>query len=277
MDFFFGTAGARETHFAGVVARDFFFLGSSAMAVALPKTARTCTAKKTPALWTGSLHGSMEQLFVYLTNLSSGIAYWIIFGILLLCGLGFPLPEDVPLIAAGYLVFDQTLLWVPTVAITLLGVIVGDSILFLLGRKMGMRLLNQRHIQTIFKPEKVRRTRAYFRKYGDKLVFFARFFAGFRAVAFFMAGAMRMRYTRFVLLDGLAACLSVPIWVALGYGLGHYFGDEISQILKSMKEVKLVVSGIALTAVAIFVIRTVIKVRKGRSEMASKPARKRRS
>ena len=43
----------------------------------------------------------MEKLFVYLTNLSSNAAYGIIFGILLACGVGFPLPEDVPLVEIG--------------------------------------------------------------------------------------------------------------------------------------------------------------------------------
>ena len=40
-----------------------------------------------------------------------------------------------------------------------------------------------------FKPEKIRRVRAYFRKYGDKLVFFARFVAGFRPVVFLYGGS----------------------------------------------------------------------------------------
>lgn len=208
----------------------------------------------------------MEKLFLYLTtnNLSAGISYWIIFGILVACGLGFPLPEDVPLIATGYLIWEGTMQWLPGITITMFGVLIGDTLLFFLGRKMGMRILEQERVQTLFKPEKIRRVRAYFRKYGEKLVFFARFVAGFRAVAFFMAGAMGMRYSRFLFLDGLAALLSVPVWIGVGWALGHYLGDEISQILKSMKEVKLVVTGIIVVACSVIAIRGYLKYRRAK-------------
>jgi membrane protein DedA with SNARE-associated domain len=145
----------------------------------------------------------VEKLFLYLTNLSSNVAYLIIFGILVACGLGFPLPEDVPLIATGYLVWDMTLEAFPAFLVTMLGVLIGDSILFFLGKNLGMKMLEKPRVQKLFRPEKIRRTKAYFRKYGEKIVFFARFVAGFRAVAFFMAGAMKMRYVRFILLDGI--------------------------------------------------------------------------
>lgn len=179
----------------------------------------------------------MEKLFEYLLEMSGVGAYAIVFGILVACGLGVPLPEDIPLIAAGYLVWDGTAEWLPMLAVTMAGVLLGDSILFFLGRKLGVRILEGR-AQTLFPPAKVRRTRAYFRKYGEKIVFFARFVAGLRAVVFFMAGALKMRYQRFLFLDGIAAALSVPIWIGLGYGMGNYFGDEIGEIIRNAKQFK---------------------------------------
>lgn len=206
----------------------------------------------------------MEKIFIYLTELSSGAAYFIVFGILIACGLGFPLPEDIPLIAAGYLVSDGTMRWVPAILITMAGVLIGDSILFFLGKKMGMKILENTRVQSIFKPEKIRRTKAYFRKYGDKIVFFARFVAGFRAPAFFMAGALKMNYRRFLLLDGLAALISVPLWIILGYAMGYYLGDEIASILKGMKEIKLAVTILIVTVITIFTIRGWLKYQKAR-------------
>lgn len=206
----------------------------------------------------------MEKLFLYLTNLSSNVAYLIIFGILVACGLGFPLPEDVPLIATGYLVWDMTLEAFPAFLVTMLGVLIGDSILFFLGKNLGMKMLEKPRVQKLFRPEKIRRTKAYFRKYGEKIVFFARFVAGFRAVAFFMAGAMKMRYVRFILLDGIAALISVPVWIAIGYGLGYYLGDQISTILSSMKNLKTAFTVIVLTIVAIVVVRNILNFRKAK-------------
>jgi len=203
----------------------------------------------------------MEKYFLYLTSLSSHFAYGITFGVLVACGLGFPLPEDIPLIATGYLIWEGTMEWVPSLIVTMSGVLIGDSILFWIGKNAGKSLLKSNRIQTLFKPERIRRTKAYFRKYGAKIIFFARFVAGFRAVAFFMAGAMKVKYHRFILLDGLAALLSVPLWILLGYGFGHWFGDELTKIFKSMKEVKMGVTLLIVLALLVFSVQIYRKYR----------------
>jgi len=211
----------------------------------------------------------MEKLFDYLIELSGGASYAIIFGILVACGLGFPLPEDIPLIAAGYLVWDGTMKWGTALAVTLAGVLIGDTILFYIGRQLGLRMLESGRL---VKKEKVRRTRAYFRKYGDKLIFFARFVAGFRAAAFFLAGAMKMKYRRFLFWDGLAALLSVPIWIVIGYGMGHYFGNEISGALKQLEGVKNVLSIVILIIVVGVAIRMYLQFRKAKQLKAASSA-----
>lgn len=217
----------------------------------------------------------MEKLFFYLTNLTSNIAYLIIFGILLACGLGFPLPEDIPLVATGYLIWDGTIELVPAVIITLTGVLIGDSMLYFFGHKLGLRILEPvGNRRPLFKPERVRRVRAYFRKYGGKIVFFARFVAGLRAVAFFMAGAMNLRFSRFLLLDTLAAIISVPLWILLGYGLGYYWGDSISEVLRTVKDFKHILNGVVLVVLAVVIVRFLLRYRQTRLE---KPARKGRA
>lgn len=208
-----------------------------------------------------------DKLFFYLTNLSSNLAYVIIFGILVACGLGFPLPEDIPLIAAGYLVWEGTMEWTGALGITMAGVLIGDTFLFYLGRRLGLKILDSKKT-VLFKREKIRRARAYFRKYGEKIVFFARFVAGFRAVVFFMAGAMKMKYSRFILLDAVAALLSVPIWIGIGYFLGYKAGDQIASVLQSAKQFKNALTiGIAVVTL-IIVVRMLIKYMKAKKTPA---------
>ena len=111
----------------------------------------------------------MERLFIYLTDLSSGASYAIVFGILVACGLGFTLPEDIPLVASGYLVWDGTMNWGPALAVTLLGVGIGDSILFFIGRKLGMRILEPgANKRSVFPPERIRRTRSVFSAFRSR-------------------------------------------------------------------------------------------------------------
>jgi len=90
-------------------------------------------------------------------------------------------------------VWDGTIHIIPAIIVTLAGVLIGDTLLFYFGRKLGLMIVDPRAgDRSLFKPARVRRTRAYFRKFGSRIVFFARFVAGIRAVAFFMAGATGM-------------------------------------------------------------------------------------
>lgn len=192
------------------------------------------------------------------------MAHLLIFSILVACGLGFPLPEDIPLIAAGYLVWDGTITLLPTLLVTIGGVAIGDTILFFLGAKLGVKFLKNPWVARIYSEAKVKRTRAYFRKYGDKIIFIGRFFAGLRAVVFFMAGSMHVKYRRFIFLDLLAALISVPIWIGIGFGLGKLFGDEIDKILKGMKEVKTGFSILLAIVALVIVVKMVSRYRQAK-------------
>ncbi|MBI1861357.1 MAG: DedA family protein [Deltaproteobacteria bacterium] len=207
----------------------------------------------------------MDRLFYYLTGLSSNGAYVVIFAVLFACGLGFPLPEDIPLVATGYLIWDGTLDWTLGGLVTIAGVLIGDCLLFFFGSRVGLKILKSKQPLGFLKPAKVRRVRAYFRKYGEKIVFFARFIAGFRAVAFFMAGAMHMRFRKFILFDTVAALISVPIWIGIGYLLGHYFGEEIADVLGKVKQFKNIFTAVTFTVVAIVVMRIVMRYRQSRN------------
>ncbi len=73
-----------------------------------------------------TLDAIMETLFYFLTDLSSMGAYTVVFTMLIACGLGLPLPEDIPLVASGYLIWDQTFSPIPTLLVTMIGVLLFD-------------------------------------------------------------------------------------------------------------------------------------------------------
>jgi hypothetical protein len=57
------------------------------------------------------------------------------------------------------------------------------------------------------------------------VVVIARYLPGLRAPTFFTAGHSRLPFWEFALFDGVAALISAPLWVCLGF----YFGDDIEQ------------------------------------------------
>ena len=172
----------------------------------------------------------MEQFLLEVLGSATGPAsYLLVFGVLLACGLGFPLPEDVALITGGYLAHlghaDVTLMCLVGFG----GIIAGDSIVFFLGRASRLARgsrpggLLARHLT----PERIAKVEAQFERRGSSMVMIARFLPGVRAATFFVAGGAQMPYGRFIFYDGLAALLSAPLFVVAG----HAFGDQIGVVV----------------------------------------------
>ncbi len=67
----------------------------------------------------------------------------------------------------------------------------------------------------------------YFARYGQGLVFAARFLPGLRVVTYFSAGASSMGPWRFLLFDAIAACVSAPIWIFTGRRLGRHLQQAL--------------------------------------------------
>lgn len=169
----------------------------------------------------------MDWLLAHLSSLSASSVYFTLGGILLLCGLGLPIPEDISLICAGYLA-HLGIVDVHTVfALCFAAVLIGDGLAFGMGRWCGQAMLRWGRTQRHFSPRKQRRVRAYFRKFGSKVIFIARFLPGVRFSIFFSAGMLRVKPTVFFVYDTLAAVVSVPALVYLAY----YFGEHIDHVI----------------------------------------------
>lgn len=171
----------------------------------------------------------MKDYLIALLGSAAGLtAYGLVFVVLLAAGFGLPLPEDIPLVMGGVLVHrGQANLWV-MIVVGYLGIIVGDSIMFMLGRRFGSRVgAAPGFFARIVTPEKRAQVEGMFKKHGEKIVMLARFLPGVRTVTYFTAGSVGMRYSHFAIYDSIAALASAPIFVLLGY----YFGSDIESLL----------------------------------------------
>jgi membrane protein DedA with SNARE-associated domain len=170
----------------------------------------------------------MDQLIQNLLETSGGWqAYLLVFGILFLCGFGVPLPEDVSLIFGGYLVSQESAQLLPMMFVGYLGIIVGDTTIYLIGRRLGSRITQVWPFRLVLSEAKHARVEEYFHRYGQLTVMVARFLPGLRAMTYFTAGTARMKYWRFVTFDSIAALVSAPLFVYLG----DYFGDDIDRVI----------------------------------------------
>ena len=155
-----------------------------------------------------------------------------LFVILMLCGLGLPMPEDVALLAGGYLAHRGITRYPVTLVVALAGVIVGDNSLYFIGRGVGSNLLaylglkkSKRHGDG--SSNNLERLHAFMHRHGHLAIFYARFFAGFRALVYLSAGSLGVPPSRFFLYDLAGAAISVPVVVTLGY----VFGEQIEKVI----------------------------------------------
>jgi membrane protein DedA with SNARE-associated domain len=146
--------------------------------------------------------------------------YLGLFVVLLLCGLGLPIPEDVALLAGGYMVHRGVTRYPITLAVSLFGVVAGDNSLFFLGRRFGTGWVRYFGIGRPGRQVQIERIQAFMQRHGHRAIFYARFLAGLRALIYLSAGSFGVRPAVFLLYDLVGAIISVPIVVTLGYLFG---------------------------------------------------------
>jgi membrane protein DedA with SNARE-associated domain len=148
--------------------------------------------------------------------------YLAVFGVLLACGFGLPIPEDITLVAGGIISgLHYTNVHI-MFAVGMAGVLAGDSIVFMLGWFLGQKVFERPMVKKLITPERFRKVQEKFSRHGRWVIFAGRFMPGLRTPIFLTAGATRrVSFLQFIALDGLAAIISVPVWIYLGY-----FGAE---------------------------------------------------
>lgn len=175
--------------------------------------------------------------------------YVVLFGLLFACGLGLPLPEDIPLLVAGALCATGKMnLLIASIA-AWCGIIGGDIVLYHMGRKFGLEITRVPFVGKHVTKHRIERAEEFFERYGIWVVAIGRLFAGVRGAMVVAAGATRFNFWKFVITDGIAAIISGGLFVALGYWLGA----NMEHLIARVDEVKewLLTGAILLSVVAI--------------------------
>jgi membrane protein DedA with SNARE-associated domain len=176
--------------------------------------------------------------------------------ILLLCGVGLPLPEEVTLIASGLMVHQGKVEFLPITLVCAAAILAGDSLPYFLGRRIGPRALEHRWVSKLLHPERFAIVEEKFKRHGSLVVFFSRFLPGIRIPAYFTAGTLGMGYLRFLALDGLGVLISVPssIWLA------EQFGGQVES-MKEFENFHILLAFALVTVLSVGLFRMVIRRR----------------
>jgi membrane protein DedA with SNARE-associated domain len=178
--------------------------------------------------------------------------YIIVGAVIGLESLGIPLPGEIALVSAALLSSRHELAVSPVGvgAAAVIGAVIGDSIGYSIGRRFGMPLFDRlgRRFPKHFGHGHVLFAERLFERWGARAVFFGRFIALLRILAGPLAGALTMRYPRF-----LAANVSGAIcWAGGTTALIYFTGLAAERWLARFSWIALVVAVIGAICAAIF-------------------------
>ncbi|MBJ6760454.1 DedA family protein [Myxococcaceae bacterium JPH2] len=186
----------------------------------------------------------------------------LLYGALVLGGLGLPLPEDVVHLSAGVLAHRGVIALPVAYAVCIAGVLSGDTALFLLSRKLGPALYTNRYTCRLFPAERRARVEQLYARHGSRMVFFGRFMSVLRVPVFAMAAVEGMPLGHFLLWDALALCINCPALVTLGY-LGSSSIDRLARGVGNVEHF------VALVAVLLVLGLLVVRWHRARRASAS--------
>lgn len=145
-----------------------------------------------------------------------GIALLLVLG-----GLGLPVPEEAPIIAAAVLARLGQMQWPLALAACMSGVLLGDFVVYLLGFVYGEKVLSLRLTRKFLTKARESQIQGYFHRHGFKILILGRFAVGFRTAAYLTAGILKLPPVKLFLTDLLAASLSTSLMFGLGFVFAH--------------------------------------------------------
>jgi len=176
-------------------------------------------------------------------------SYLAIVLVLILTGSGLPIPEEVPIIAAGVLSSHQQLDPWLALAACLFGALAGDCLMYWIGYHFGRSVVREHRWWAHFvKPEREAQMEQMIERHGLKVLFLARFLVVIRSPVYLSAGILRLPFRRFLLIDLFCATAVIGTF----FGLSYRYGRHISQWIHRAEVLLTVVVMLALLGTAIY-------------------------
>ena len=162
---------------------------------------------------------------------------WVIqygyLGILILLFLGvfgLPIPDEIILAYAGYLVFKGDLEFAPTILSAFVGAMGGISLSYGLGHTAGMYLVERYGPRINLTAAKMARTHDWFERMGRWALMFGYFFPGIRHLTALIAGSSGLQYPIFAVYAYIGALFWTGTYILIGYLLGERWAQVSEQI-----------------------------------------------
>jgi len=177
-----------------------------------------------------------------LNNILGTLGYAAVFLFIAVESSGIPFPGETMLLTASAYAGAGHLQIPLVILAAIAGAITGNNCGYVLGRTGGRRLVRRYGHYVRLDERKLQSAQHYYRRHGDKTVFFGRFVAVLRAWSAFLAGLNHMHWRKFVIFDAAGAIVWSILWGVLAFE----FGRHLSSLERLVTDVG--IAGVAVVA-----------------------------
>lgn len=169
------------------------------------------------------------NIITFIENLFAEYGYYVLLIGLPLDAIALPIPPgNTTLTYTGYLAYKGILslgiAWLAAFA----GSVIGLSVTYHMGYKLGQPLIERYGKWLFLKPEHLEKSRKYYEKYGDKMLLIGCFIPGVRQILGYFSGIIRVPFAPFALFGYIGSAL----WVSAFIGIGYLFGDQWQAVMQ---------------------------------------------
>jgi membrane protein DedA with SNARE-associated domain len=147
---------------------------------------------------------------------------------------------------------------IPALLIAYSGILIGDLLAYLLGRKYGRMIVTHKRFHRIISPERLLKLEDMFNKKRTLLVMIGGHLVG---EIFIVAGVMRMPLSKFLAADAIASLFAIAIWT----GIGYIGGNSLEVIKEDISRVEHIGILFAIIVISIYLLFRYFKSRSDRT------------
>ncbi len=175
----------------------------------------------------------LQSIVPFVVETIDKLGYLGVFFLMLVESTFIPLPSEVVLTPAGYLIYKGKFDPLMVVIASATGSLMGSLLTYYLGLYVGRPLIERYGRYILFDEKKLKMGEEFFSKYGNISIFIARLLPGIRHYISFPAGIARMNLYQFSIFTSLGATL----WTIVLLSVGFYVGENEELIKKYTTEI----------------------------------------
>jgi membrane protein DedA with SNARE-associated domain len=174
-----------------------------------------------------------------------------VFGLMILEASSLPIPSEIILPFAGYLVSLGHMDFLLTLIVATAAAVAGSLIDYFIGLK-GVEVLTKYRLlgRAVFSENQLKVAANYFARYGSIMVLVGRLIPVVRTLISFPAGAVKMPLAKFVAYT-VVGCV---VWNSILLSVGYYLGSKWQEVANVSHYLVVAVAAIAVALFAAFLV-----------------------